>query len=392
MTRILYGVILLPLTLLLAPTNLMAAEEPAASVATTAATSTAPDSKTKKLRIGTKNAPPFSFQLSDGTWTGISIDLWRAIAEDLNLEYEIHELELEKLIESTQQSKIDIAVAAIGMTAQRNDIIEFSYPFFGTGLAMAVKSGESGGWWEFLHRLFSKSFLRSAGLLFAILLVTGVLIWAAEHRRNPRQFGGSVAAGIGAGFWWSAVTMTTVGYGDKSPITPLGRSLALVWMFISLFALAGLTGAMASALTVTQLTPRIQGPADLSRVRVGALAGSTGAEYLRQSFILYSTFPNTEDGLDAVKAGKIDTFVNDEPVLAYGVKKDGTGELSILPQTFDPGFYAFGFPRHSSLRRDVNSSILQIMETSEWLGILARYVDASKQHLETPPQKQRDLR
>ena len=86
-----------------------------------------------------------------------------------------------------------------------------------------------------------------------------------------------------------------------------------------------------------------------------------------------------------MKAGKIDTFVNDEPVLAYGVKRDGTGELSILPQTFDPGFYAFGFPRHSPLRRDVNSSILQIMETSEWLGILARYVDASKQHLEVPP-------
>ncbi len=383
--RILHGVALLSLALLLAPANLVAAPEPPASGTTDAATSAKPDSKAKKLRIGTKNAPPFSFQLPDGTWTGISIDLWRAIAEDLNLEFEIHELELEKLIESTRQDKVQIAVAAIGMTAQRNQIIEFSYPFFGTGLAMAVKSGESGGWWEFLNRLFSKSFLRSAGLLFLILLVTGVLIWAAEHRRNPAQFGGSAADGIGAGFWWSAVTMTTVGYGDKSPITPLGRGLALVWMFISLFALAGLTGAMASALTVTQLTPRIQGPADLSRVRVGALAGSTGAEYLRQNFILYSTFPNTEAGLDAVKAGKIDTFVNDEPVLAYGVKRDGTGELSILPQTFDSGFYAFGFPRHSPLRRDVNSSILQIMETSEWLGILARYVDASKQHLEVPP-------
>jgi polar amino acid transport system substrate-binding protein len=387
MTRILYAVILLSLTLLLAPTKLMATTEPPASAATASATGAAPDSKVPKLRVGTKNAPPFSFQLPDGTWTGISIDLWRAIAENLNLEYEIHELELEKLIESTRKNEINIAVAAIGMTAQRNDIIEVSYPFFGTGLAMAVKSGESGGWWEFLNRLFSKSFLRSAGFLFAILLITGVLIWAAEHRRNPRQFGGSAAAGIGAGFWWSAVTMTTVGYGDKSPITPLGRSLALVWMFISLFALAGLTGAMASALTVTQLTPRIQGPADLSRVRVGALAGSTGAEYLRQNFILYSTFSNTADGLSAVKAGKIDTFVNDEPVLAYGVKKDGTGKLMILPQTFDPGFYAFGFPRHSPLRRDVNSSILQIMETSEWLGILSRYVDASKAHLETPPHK-----
>ena len=351
-----------------------------------AATGTAGDATGKKvkLQVGTKHAPPFSFQQADGSWTGISIDLWRAVANDLGLEFEIQGMELEELIEATRHSKINVAVAAIGMTAERNTVIEFSYPFFGTGLAMAVKSGESGGFWEFLHRLFSRSFLRSAGILFAVLLIAGFLIWAAEHRRNPSQFGGSAADGIGSGFWWSAVTMTTVGYGDKAPVTTLGRSLALVWMFISLFALAGLTGAMASALTVTQLTPRIAGPADLSRIRVGALGGSTGAEYLSQNFILFTKYTSTKEGLAAVKSGKIDAFVNDEPVLEYGVREDGTGQLRVLPQTFDPGFYAFGFPRRSDLRRDVNTSILRIMETSTWLGILSRYVDASKQHLETP--------
>ena len=382
MSRFLSVIFLLMGLALVGPPGATTAAEPPAA---TADTTTEAKSPKPKLVIGTKHAPPFSFKLEDGTWTGISIDLWRAVASDLKLEYEIREFELEELIAATRDQKVSVAVSAIGMTAERNAVIEFSYPFFGTGLAMAVKTGESGGLWEFLRRLLSRSFLRSAGILFAVLLIAGVLIWAAEHRSNPRQFGGSAADGIGAGFWWSAVTMTTVGYGDKAPITPLGRSLALVWMFISLFALAGLTGAMASALTVTQLTPRIQGPADLSRIRVGALSGSTGAEYLSQNFILFTQYDTTKEGLVAVKSGRIDTFVNDEPVLEYEVREDGTGQLSVLPQTFDPGFYAFGLPRHSPWRRDINTTVLKIMETSTWLGILSRYVDPSKQHLETAP-------
>ena len=39
-------------------------------------------------------------------------------------------------------------------------------------------------------------------------------------------------------FWWAIVTMTTVGYGDKTPITPLGKGVAAVTMFIGVLSLA----------------------------------------------------------------------------------------------------------------------------------------------------------
>ena len=46
----------------------------------------------KKLTVGTREAPPFSMKDNDGRWTGISIDLWRQIATELNLNYEFREL------------------------------------------------------------------------------------------------------------------------------------------------------------------------------------------------------------------------------------------------------------------------------------------------------------
>ena len=47
----------------------------------------------KELIVGTKEAPPFVMKRSDGTLYGISIDLWRRVAEQLHLRYHFSEQE-----------------------------------------------------------------------------------------------------------------------------------------------------------------------------------------------------------------------------------------------------------------------------------------------------------
>ena len=67
----------------------------------------------KTLIIGTKDAPPFSMKTEDGKWTGISIELWRQIAQDLNLSYEYRETDIQGLIEGVRDGSLDAAVAAM---------------------------------------------------------------------------------------------------------------------------------------------------------------------------------------------------------------------------------------------------------------------------------------
>ena len=71
------------------------------------------------LVIGTKDAPPFSMKDDRGEWTGLSIDLWKHIAEQLHLRYRFKKTTLEGLVDQTAAGEWDGAIAAITVTAKR---------------------------------------------------------------------------------------------------------------------------------------------------------------------------------------------------------------------------------------------------------------------------------
>ena len=83
-----------------------------------------------------------------------------------------------------------------------------------------------------LETLFNSRRLRTilAALIFFIFLF-GYLFYASEPDvRN-----------LGDGIWWALVTITTVGYGDITPVTTLGRVVASSLMLLGLGLIATIT-------------------------------------------------------------------------------------------------------------------------------------------------------
>ena len=77
-------------------------------------------------------------------------------------------------------------------------------------------------------------------VLAVMLVLASAMMYYAEHRAQPEDF-----ASIPEAMWWSIITLTTVGYGDVSPVTPLGKMMAgvIAVMGIGMFALpAGILG------------------------------------------------------------------------------------------------------------------------------------------------------
>ena len=79
-----------------------------------------------------------------------------------------------------------------------------------------------------------------------IAVVIGTLFWFVERSANPVF---ARPTGMGTGIYWSMVTMTTVGYGDITPVTFLGRILSLVWMVVGLMFASILTATLSESVT-----------------------------------------------------------------------------------------------------------------------------------------------
>ena len=65
-----------------------------------------------RLLVGIKEAPPFVIRHEDGRWSGISIDLWRAVAKDLRVDYRFQAFELDSLLKAVKEGAVDVALAA----------------------------------------------------------------------------------------------------------------------------------------------------------------------------------------------------------------------------------------------------------------------------------------
>src|SRR6516225_8365869 len=133
--------------------------------------------ETRELVIGTKVAPPFAMKAQDGTWRGISIDLWQRIADRTHLRYRFQETTLRGLIDGVANGSLDAAVAALTVTGPRHRVVDFTQPFYSTGLGIAVPSDAGINWWSIIRYVFSLGFFRAAAVLFAASLSIGVILW-----------------------------------------------------------------------------------------------------------------------------------------------------------------------------------------------------------------------
>ena len=319
--------------------------------------------------IGTKPSPPFAIKSPDGEWTGISIELWKQLAQELGVTYEIREYDLPGLLAAVHAHQVDVAVASLTVTAEREEKLDFSHPIYSTGLSIAVLPGGKGGTLAVVKGLLTWDLAKLLAALFALLSAIGVLVWMIERRNNRSQFG-TVVDGV----WWSAVTMTTVGYGDKSPVTLPGRLLGIVWMFAAIIIISFFTATVTSTLTVDRLESSIKGPEDLVHVRVATIAGSTSAAYLDHHAIKHRDVATVLAGEQAVLAGDIDAMVYDAPILQYVAKHDLGGAVMVLPTVFDHQDYALALPDGSPLREQINRVLLKELGSDHWHALVERYL------------------
>ena len=88
----------------------------------------------------------------------------------------------------------------------------------------------------------SSSFGAALYLFVVALFVSSALMYLCEHSVQPDKF-----SSIPETMWWALITLTTVGYGDASPITALGKVIGALTAVMGVVTVALLTGIVANA-------------------------------------------------------------------------------------------------------------------------------------------------
>lgn len=83
------------------------------------------------IKVGVKkNSPPFSKQEQDGSFWGFDIDIARSIAERLNKKIVFVPLSAKQRIPAILNRKVDIVLSSMSMSQNRDEVIDFSMPYF----------------------------------------------------------------------------------------------------------------------------------------------------------------------------------------------------------------------------------------------------------------------
>jgi polar amino acid transport system substrate-binding protein len=219
---------------------------------------------------------------------------------------------------------------------------------------------------------FSTELLFGVLVFFIIVLIAAHIIWILERKNNP-QFPESYHNGIWQSVWWAVVTVTTVGYGDKTPKGTIGRLFGLFWILAGYFVFAYFTASVTTTVTVQELHGTINSIEDLFGKRVATVKKSTAAVYLSLQGLSAVELEDIDKAYHLLEADKVDAVVYDAPVLHHYASKKGKGKTQVVGLIFKEKSYGIALQEKSKLRDRINISLLKLIETGEYEKIKTKW-------------------
>jgi len=336
---------------------------------------------TKELRVAVAECPPFVI-VENGQYSGLAIYLWERIGREMGLSWKYTEYPLGSMLEAignkdrTDQDLADVGISCASVTAEREELIDFSHSFNETYTAIAVRQTTL---WSAIT-----GFLTSSRVLHALLIVLGIAIliggvfFLLEHRTNKKLFSSDTLIGriiepiiVGLMF----VTSGPIRFYRFKTLT--ARVLATILTLSSTFLIAAITAVLASSFTLNAMTTEVRTVDDLRGLHVGALVASTSSAFLESNGITHQTRSDLDALVNGLDSGALDAIVSDAAFLTYRInqgKQQGKFKsLTVLPYELEAQNYAFILKQDSPLREKINLALLTERVQRDWRDKTKQY-------------------
>ncbi|XP_033756632.1 ionotropic receptor 25a-like [Pecten maximus] len=395
--------------------------------------------------------PPFVYEnknSSDTKYTGYCLDLLNRIAKIVGFDYTIYEAPdgligamaddgtWNGVINELIQKRADIAVGPISVMAERENVVDFTVPYYDlVGLTILMKKPKFEYFlFKFLIVLHPQVWLCiiAAYFLFSVLLCAfdklspfsyqnNLKLWKG-HGPEPRIFT------LKEGVWFCMMSLTPQG-GGEAPRALSGRLIAATWWLFGFIIIATYTANLAAHLTVSRMETLIKSLDDLSaqyKVKYGPRNGSAAMVYFKRMAEIEERFysiwkqMSLNDSLDAVERAKLAVW--DYPVsnkytklwetmkghgfsntLEESIEQVMSGEYAYIGDAAENKYqtltnceveavgeefsrkpFAFAVQDGSPLRSEISNAILQLLNERFLEMLKARWWTDNPEKIECP--------
>lgn len=338
---------------------------------------TAAPTGNRPLRVATAATAPFVLPKTDPP-AGFSVDLWNDLARRMRVEFTWSVVPTPfELLPAVQRGDADVAISAIAMTPERDKAVDFSHPYFDSGLQIMVPAREESA---FLTTLRSIPWTAIGHLFVAAIVIIFLLanvLWLIERRANP-DFRKKYLPAIGEGLWGSMLIIATGEHGDRNAPDVIKRIAVAVMWLLGIVLVAQLTATVTSSQTVQRLQSNIRGPDDLPGRTIASVPGSVAGDYLTQRGLRFVAVSYGPEAIRLLTQGEVQAVVFDAPTLQYWAAKQGNGAVQVVGPIFRLEKYAIAVAEGSALRKPINAALLELYADGTYEKLYAQWFSLNK--------------
>jgi polar amino acid transport system substrate-binding protein len=330
------------------------------------------------LRVVVYVDPPFVIRAASG-FGGFAIELWDKIASANGWKFQYTEVRtLPQLIDEVSQGQADVGVTDLFITSERMEKVDFSQPYFDSGLQVMVNTNRRPGLVELFRGLSKWGHLRVFAIAFGIMILATIILTIADRRLDP-EFPREWTGGLAESFY-HIMSTSAAGSSYHKRVIPgaIGHLLAGIFLACGVIAVAYITSSITSVMTIDKIRGHIAGSKDLAGKRVGTIVGSTGEAYCRSVGLDTRSFDDIHAAVRALMRHQVNAIVYDSPILRYYDKQHPELPLAEVGSVFESQNYGFALPHNSPLRHAIDEQLLKLSEDGYTASLNRKYFAETK--------------
>lgn len=337
----------------------------------------------KIYKVGAIQDPPF-IMLKDGKWTGISVDIWEMVAEELNIQFDYVPLNTEDPMEALQlleAKACDVLLGSVGPIMEQygkgklRRTIEYSRPYFVDTIGVLEEKSLPNFILTFLKTLsISVGFwLIMLGVVFAMYVL---ILWFFERESiyempNPQRPPENIWEVLKYAIWKQLAR----GHSGV-PRTAWGKASLLGWLSASYIIMLLLSSSVISFMTasITNYRGNITNLEQLENVKTLSIKDHIQTLMIQERGLRPIKINTFNEGIQMLESQQAKAMIDTGAHADYYLREFGSSSIHLIPYTIRYVLYSFAFAQRSPLLSNVDQVLGDFHRSGATQGVCKSYL------------------